>query len=145
MKHKLNSFSGAFEGTTKGLEGIAKALKREEPTPPGPYIPTGFPAYIKFINTNSNSWAIYEIKYSQSYPYIDYNSCIQHSELDNTDYLNGLGSILTQENTDTTISLYYNKGGISFTMQKDNFISQMTVTPSNYSYEWVDPSTLPPQ
>ena len=45
MKHKLNSFSGAFEGTTKGLEGIVNALKREEPPPPDP----NYPRYLFFL------------------------------------------------------------------------------------------------
>ena len=40
MKHKLNSFSGAFEG-------IANALKREEPTPPIPPV-SNYPRYVSF-------------------------------------------------------------------------------------------------
>ena len=139
MKHKLNSFSGAFEGTTKGLEGIANALKREEPTPPvppEPYVPTGYPAYIKFINTNNNAWAIYEIKLG----FVGDNICIQSDGID-PDFQ--IGITLRCQSTETTDIIFNNKGNFSFTMQKYNFISQMTITPSNYSYEWVDPSTLP--
>lgn len=36
MKVQLKLLSEAFEETTKGLEVIVNALKREEPTPPIP-------------------------------------------------------------------------------------------------------------
>lgn len=47
MKVQLKSLSGAFEGTAKSLEGIANALKREEPTPPIPPV-SNYPRYVSF-------------------------------------------------------------------------------------------------
>ena len=140
MKHKLNSFSGAFEGTTKGLEGIANALKREEPTPP-PYVPTGFPCYIKTTRLSDGAWFIYEIdnvEYFDSEPQWNYVSRI-------------IGSIYSIQGIESWAVMVITNGGIpsiDFYMDSNiveiNFITyDIHLLNDSYTVEWVDPLTLP--
>lgn len=136
MKVQLKSLSGAFKGTTDELEGIAKALKREEPTPP-PYVPTEYPIIAKFGYLNGSD--IWEY-------------CIKRFE-DDSDYE---GITLSGENHDYGMVngvFYTNPSVIPPDGDKSNpmfgsYDENYNITllyPNVLKVEWIDPSTLPPQ
>lgn len=143
MKHKLNSFSGAFEGTTKGLEGIANALKREEPIPPD----TNYPRYLLFwIDDNQEFRTILQITSP--------NSCSVVSSFDSAphDWWCDNGNIYWIDDFDRDYSSfdewktqhpdwYANGWDLKFNLTTFEITENGNATHS----EWIDSSTLPPQ
>lgn len=147
MKVQLKSLSGAFKGTTKGLEGIANALKREEPPHPGPYVPTGFPCYIRIHYEPYDEMEILRI-----------DSNYNMTSIDGYQFMNGnpqtpMGDPSIVPSTGKYYGSNYASGVIAIDFAtwtiytKDSTgdpPSYWTVVLSEgYSAEWVDPSTLP--
>lgn len=139
MKHKLNSFSGAFEGTTKGLEGIANALKREEPTPPippGPYVPIDYPIIAKFGYLNGYDIWDYCIKRFED------TSDYEGTTISGDDFFHyGMGNGLFYVDT-TAIPPSGDTSSPHFGSYDENFNISL-LYPNTLKVEWIDPSTLP--
>lgn len=143
MKVQLKSLSGAFKGTTDELEGIADALRREEPTPP-PYVPTGFPCYIKTTRLSDGEWFIYEI---------DSIEYFKPEEPKWDDVTNIIGSVYSSQGEESRYGDIITRAGIPFidfhmdyNVAQINFITyDIHLLNDSYTVEWVDPSTIPPQ
>ena len=127
----------AFTKCGEQLDRIIDAYERVKP----PYVPTGFPCYIKTTRLSDNAWFIYEIdnvEYFDSEPKWDYVSRI-------------IGSIYSIQGIESWAVMVDQKAGIpsiDFYMDSEvaqiNFITyDIHLLNDSYTVEWVDPSTLP--
>lgn len=114
MKYDLK-VAEALEGVNDAIVDIINAFKKE---PPGPYVPTGFPAYAK-CNDNGLYEYIIEIPSRNASRIL----------VDGAFYVNIVNGVVSVDTSSTQL--------FSF---DEHF--NITIILENLTVEWVDPSTL---